>query len=114
VEPAPGATLSGDSVPVVLELQGARIVEEVSTDLRPDEGHIHLNLDGEALTLLGGLEEDLAEFKGEPLEPGQHILEAEFVAADHGFFLPRVIETTTFLWNQASTGSHNPGGVYFV
>jgi hypothetical protein len=96
VEPAPGAVVSGDIVPVVLELEGARIVEEVSTDLRPDEGHVHLALDGESLTLLGGLEEDLAELRGEPLPPGQHILEAEFVAADHGFFLPRVIATTTF------------------
>lgn len=96
VEPTPGAVVSGDSVPVVLELQGGRIVEEVSTDIRPDEGHVHLALDGESLTLLGGLEEDLAELRGAPLEPGQHILEAEFVAADHGFFLPRVIATTTF------------------
>lgn len=96
VEPTPGAVASGDSVPVVLELEGARIVEEVSTNLRPDEGHVHLALDGESLTLLGGLEEDLAELRGEPLDPGQHILEAEFVAADHGFFLPRVIATTTF------------------
>lgn len=96
VEPAPGVVVSADSVPVVLELEGGRIVEEVSTDLRPDEGHVHLALDGEALTLLGGLEEDLAELNGAPLEAGQHVLEAEFVAADHGFFLPRVISTTTF------------------
>lgn len=95
-EPEPGAMVSGDSVPVVLELEGARIVEEVSTDLRPDEGHVHLALDGETLTLLGGLEEDLVELRGAPLEPGQHVLEAEFVAADHGFFIPRVITTTTF------------------
>lgn len=96
VEPAPGAVVSGDRVPVVLELEGGRIVEEVSTDLRPDEGHVHLALDGEALTLLGGLEEDLAELHGGPLEPGHHVLEAEFVAADHGFFIPRVLATTTF------------------
>lgn len=97
VEPEPGAVYPPENVPVRLELQNAEIVEEVSTDLRGDRGHIHLVLDGETVTLLGGLDENLAELvEGGELEPGMHILEAEFVAADHGFFLPRVITTVTF------------------
>jgi len=96
VEPAPGAEVDGDSVPVRLELEGGTIVEEVSPELTPTEGHVHLALDGETITLLGTLEEDLATLAGGPLEPGQHILEAEFVAKDHGFFIPRVTSTVTF------------------
>lgn len=96
VQPEPGAEVDGESVPVVLDLEGGTIVEEVSTELTPTEGHVHLALDGETLTLLGSLEEDLAELAGGPLEPGQHILEAEFVAKDHGFFIPRVTSTVTF------------------
>jgi len=96
VEPEPGTVHPPDDVPVRLELENAEIVEEVSTDLRGDQGHIHLVLDGETVTLLGGLDENLAELVEGGIEPGMHILEAEFVAADHGFFLPRVITTVTF------------------
>lgn len=97
VQPEPGGVYPPDDVPVRLELENAEIVEEVSTDLRGDEGHIHLALDGETVTLLGGLDENLADLvDGGSLESGMHVLEAEFVAADHGFFLPRVITTVTF------------------
>jgi hypothetical protein len=96
LQPTPGAVVDGTSVPVEIDLIGAELIEESSTEVNPKEGHIHLALDGETLTLLGGLEEDLAELAGGPLEPGQHVLEAEFVAADHGFFIPRVIATVTF------------------
>ncbi len=96
VEPEAGAVVDGESVPLEIELRGGRIVEEVSTDIRPDEGHVHVALDGETLTLLGGLKEDLVDLAGQPLEPGEHLLEVEFVAADHGFFIPRVIATSTF------------------
>lgn len=97
VQPEPGAAYPPGDVPVRLELEGATIAEEASTDLEPDEGHIHLTLDGELVTLLGGTEENLAELAESPLAPGQHILEAEFVANDHGFFLPRVVQTVTFM-----------------
>lgn len=96
LEPQPGDVAPPDDIPVRIELENAEIVEEVSTNITPDEGHIHLSLDGEVLTLLGGLEENLAELAGEPLEPGPHLLEAEFVAADHGFFIPRVVTSVTF------------------
>jgi len=97
LEPEPGGEYPPDDVPVMLDLEGATLSEVASTDLEPDEGHIHLTLDGELVTLLGGAEENLAELAEEPLAPGQHILEAEFVANDHGFFLPRVVQTVTFM-----------------
>lgn len=89
--PEPGTTISGGSVEVHLDLEGGRITEQVSTNLQPDEGHIHLKLDGRTITLLGGLEEVIPN-----VALGPHILEAEFVAADHGPFDPRVLATVTF------------------
>ena len=91
LEPEPGATVEDPDVTVRVELTGARLVEEVSTDLAPDEGHIHLSLDGETITLLGGLEEVVPD-----VSPGPHLLEVEFVAADHGPFNPRVLQTVSF------------------
>jgi hypothetical protein len=96
LEPEPGATVDANDVTVRLELTGATVVEQVSTNLQPDEGHIHLVLDGQTLTLLGSLEESLNELTEGPLEPGPHLLEVEFVAADHGPFNPRVISTVSF------------------
>jgi hypothetical protein len=96
VSPQPGAVFKPDSVPIKLELTGAEILEEASTDVQPDIGHVHVALDDEILSLLAGLEFDLAEIAKEPLDPGLHLLEVEFVAADHTPFAPREIETLTF------------------
>jgi hypothetical protein len=89
--PSPGETVTGPTVHVKLDLQGATITKVVSTNLKPDEGHIHLRLDGRTITLLGSLEQDIPG-----VTPGPHLLEAEFVAADHGPFSPRVISSVTF------------------
>jgi hypothetical protein len=91
IEPQPGAVVPADQAVVRLQLTGGKIVPRATTDVKPDEGHIHLKLDGRTLTLLGGLEERLTG-----LSPGQHLLEAEFAAGDHTPFNPRVIETVTF------------------
>jgi hypothetical protein len=96
VEPASGATLGPEDVRVRLELTGAKLTKEVSRNLRPDQGHIHLRLDGETITLLGDLDENLADILGEPVPSGPHLLEAEFVAADHGPFDPRIIVSVPF------------------
>jgi hypothetical protein len=91
VAPEPGEVIQGDEVTVSMRLSGARVTTETTTRLTPDEGHIHLTLDGRLVTLLGGLEERLTG-----LAPGQHVVQAEFVAADHGPFSPRVIQVVTF------------------
>jgi hypothetical protein len=91
VEPVAGEAIAGDTVTVRVELEGARLVREVSTNLQPDEGHIHVRLDGETITILGSLTETIPD-----VAPGQHVLEVEFVAADHGFFDPRVVQVVAF------------------
>jgi hypothetical protein len=90
VEPQPGAVVPVDQARVRLELTGGKIIPRATTNVKPDEGHIHLKLDGRIVTLLGGLEERLT------VAAGQHLLEAEFAAGDHTPFNPRVIETVTF------------------
>ena len=90
VSPEPGAVVTGGSVKIELDLEGGRIVEQSTTELTPDTGHVHIRLDGKTVSMNYGLGDDL------DVEPGQHVLEAEFVAADHIPFDPRVVTTTTF------------------
>ncbi|HEY8238425.1 MAG TPA: hypothetical protein VIF63_03230 [Candidatus Limnocylindrales bacterium] len=84
VQPAQGSTVSGATIHVVLELTGATIVPETTTTLRPDEGHVHLYVDNQLVSMNYGLEQDV------PVTVGSHALKAEFVAADHAPFNPRV------------------------
>jgi hypothetical protein len=58
--------------------------------LPPNEGHIHLYLDGSLVTMTTGLSAMI------DAPPGRHALRAEFVAVDHGPFDPRVVATVTF------------------
>ena len=95
VEPMPGQVVSANDaqLDVVMTLDGGRIVDAASTKLTPDTGHIHLSLDGTLVSMTYGLVQ-LVDIRG--LVAGEHTLEAEFVAADHGPFDPRVIAQTTF------------------
>jgi hypothetical protein len=92
-QPTPDEMERGDELDVVLELQGGRIVQTASTNLTPDTGHIHLVLDGKLVSMTYGTVQaiDLRD-----VSPGEHLLEAEFVAADHGPFDPRVIAKVRF------------------
>ena len=80
--PCPGA--SGTCVHIKLSLSGATIVAATSTDIRPDQGHVHLYVDNVLVSMNYGLEQDL------PVHAGTYVLKAEFVAADHAPFNPRV------------------------
>jgi len=91
--PAAGQTVAGPQVEVVMSLDGGRIVDSASTTLTPDTGHIHLSLDGKLVSMTYGLVQ-LVDVQG--LSPGEHTLEAEFVAADHAPFDPRVVARITF------------------
>jgi hypothetical protein len=84
VEPASGAIVEGTSAHVVLRLIGARIVVESTTSIRPDEGHVHLYVNNSLVSMNYGLEQDI------PVQPGTLVIKAEFVAADHAPFSPRV------------------------
>lgn len=91
VEPAPGASIPGGAVKVRLSLEGARIVQDATKVLKPDEGHIHLIMDDKLQSMTFGLEDQIQA------EPGTHLLLAEFVAGDHAPFNPRVLVTRTFV-----------------
>lgn len=90
VSPTPGQTVSTAGVTVKITLQRARIVPSPSANLKPDEGHVHLAVDGRTITLLAGLEVSTG-----PLTPGPHLIQVEFSASDHGPFNPRVIRQVT-------------------
>jgi hypothetical protein len=92
LSPLPGQTFRGDParVPVRLQLTGGRIVRFTSTNLRPDEGHIHLFVDGRLVSMSYGLS------AGVWVSPGEHTLLAAFVAVDHAPFVPSVQAAVTF------------------
>ncbi len=91
VSPANGAVVHGTSVPVHLELTGAKIVQTTTTHITPTEGHIHVYLDNAIVSMNYALDASLAN-----VAPGQHVLRVEFVAADHAPFDPRVISNAVF------------------
>jgi len=84
LKPTAGSTVTGTSVHIVLQLTGATIVQQTSTDIKPTEGHVHLYVNNQLVSMNYGLEQDL------PVQPGTIVLKAEFVASDHAPFNPRV------------------------
>jgi hypothetical protein len=105
VKPTPDQVVSGDTLDVVMTLNGGTIVEASSTKLTPTTGHIHLSLDGTLVSMTYGL---VQEISLQGLSPGRHVLQAEFVAADHGPFDPRVVANVAFRTSAAATGSPSP------
>ena len=91
VEPHAGDVITKKTFTVRLDLDGGRIVDIVSQDLTPDEGHVHVSVDGKIITQTFGLTQKIDT----PKEEGSHLLQAEFVAKDHGPFNPRVLSTVT-------------------
>ena len=89
--PRNGQTVRQDRPEVRLELVGGKIVSQTTNRIQGDEGHIHLLLDGKLVDMNYGLRQHLPQ-----LPPGQHVLEVEFVAADHAPFDPRVRTQAAF------------------
>jgi hypothetical protein len=89
--PRDGQVLHADAVDLRIRLRGAEVVAATSTDLRPDEGHLHVILDDELISMTSGLEQEIPD-----VAPGQHLLKVEFVANDHSPFDPRVITAVAF------------------
>jgi hypothetical protein len=85
VSPTANQVVTGTSLHVVVGLTGATIVTATSTDIRPDQGHIHLYIDNNLVSMNYGTTQDV------PAVPGTHVLRAEFVASDHFPFNPRVV-----------------------
>lgn len=92
-DPVDGSSLAADEVTVVLGLRGGRIVDAASSVLTPDTGHVHLVLDGELVSMTSGLVQ-IVDLGG--MSPGAHTLQAEYVAADHAPFDPRVTAAVRF------------------
>ena len=91
VSPAIGATITGPTVHLKVGLSGAKIVSFTSTNLKPNEGHLHVLLDGRLISMTLGLEQDIPN-----VVAGSHIVRVEFVASDHAPFAPRVVQESTF------------------
>jgi hypothetical protein len=84
LQPTANSTVTGTTVHIVLKLTGATIVQQTTTAIKPDEGHVHLYVNNILVSMNYGLEQDI------PVQPGTIVLKAEFVAADHAPFNPRV------------------------
>lgn len=93
-QPTPDERVTGTTLHIVLALQAGTILPSSTTRLQPNAGHIHLYLDGRLTSMAYGLSQDLDL---STIAAGPHVLSAEFVAADHAPFSPRVIATTTFV-----------------
>ena len=90
-QPRQGQTVKQARPELVLNLDGAKVVNQTTTRVQGDEGHIHLYVDGKLVTMNYGLRQRLPQ-----LPPGQHVVQAEFVAADHAPFDPRVLTQSAF------------------
>ena len=44
---------------IVMSLQGAQIVSATTTNIRPDQGHVHLYVDNQLYSMKYGLEQDI-------------------------------------------------------
>ena len=89
--PKNGQTVRQDRPELRLELDGGKIISQTTTRVRGDEGHIHLLVDGKLVDMNYGLRQRLPA-----LPPGQHVVQVEFVAADHAPFEPRILTQAAF------------------
>jgi hypothetical protein len=90
LQPTPNQE-TGPDVTVQVQLIGAKEVPQSGPPIRPDEGHIHVSLDGQVVAMAYG---DSQTLKG--LQPGQHAVQVDFVAADHIPFQNRVTAGVLF------------------
>ena len=91
VTPRSGTVIHGSAVELRVRLQGARIVPQTTKEVVPDEGHLHVILDDELISMTEGLRQTISE-----VAPGSHRITVEFVASDHAPFDPRVVAVTAF------------------
>ena len=91
--PTPGQVVHRPTLDLAVDLKGGKIIQLASTKLKPDEGHLHVSIDGSLVSMTFGVAQQV-DIRG--LKTGEHTLEAEYVAADHGPFVPRVRQSVTF------------------
>ena len=76
LSPKNGQLVRGTTVEMKVSLKDATIVPATTTDIVPDEGHLHVILDDQLISMTGDTSQLLAN-----LTPGQHLLKVEFVAS---------------------------------
>jgi hypothetical protein len=91
VSPENGEVVRGSTVSLRVDLEGARLVPQTTTDIAPDEGHLHVLLDDELISMTEGAEQEIPD-----VAAGMHRLTVEFVASDHAPFDPRVVAVVAF------------------
>lgn len=96
LEPTGDSTLESGEVPLKLDLQGGKIASLASVENRPDEGHLHITVDGKLTTMSGEAEQTIQ------VTPGEHELEVEYVANDHAPFCKRVSDRVQFTVGEAA------------
>ena len=90
VAPTPNQE-TGPDVTVQVKLIGAKEVPQVTGAVKPDEGHIHVSLDGVVVAMAYERHPD-----AEGADPGQHSVQVDFVAVDHVPFKNRVTAAVLF------------------
>ena len=88
VQPADNTVVTTTTLHVDFQLTGAHIVNVTTKNVTPDTGHIHLSIDSLLISMNYQLSQDVSMQR---YTPGPHVLQGEFVAADHLPFSPRVI-----------------------
>jgi len=91
ISPTNGEVVHGTTVVLKVSLKDAKIVQPTTSDIVPNEGHLHVILDDQLISMTGDTQQVLTN-----LTPGQHLLKVEFVASDHFPFDPRVIAAVAF------------------
>jgi hypothetical protein len=91
VSPKPGEVVHAHTVTLRIALKDGKIVAATSANLKPDEGHVHVLLDGRLVTMTASLAVPLDD-----LANGAHDVRVEYVASDHAPFAPRVVASVSF------------------
>ena len=91
VQPKVDQVVHGSSVDLKVKLEDAKLVPATTTDIVPDEGHLHVLLDDKLISMTEGVEQTIPD-----VPPGPHRIQVEFVASDHAPFDPRVVAVVQF------------------
>jgi hypothetical protein len=91
VRPKVDQVVHGSSVGLKVRLEDAKLVPTTTTDIVPDEGHLHVLLDDRLISMTEGPEQTIPD-----VTPGPHRIQIEFVASDHAPFDPRVVAVVAF------------------
>jgi len=92
LEPKNGAVVRASGTTMKVSLLNATLVPATSLDITPTDGHLHVLVDDQLISMTEGLEQTLPD-----LAPGTHVLRVEFVASDHVPFEPRVVTQAVFV-----------------